>query len=110
MLGAKGGPSIGGLPSPFLTCKSKGIKRLKVTPLDGIFCGEMLANPMILKNRGWGGVLPDSIIFPKWEKSRDVLRRVCQGSPEPQIPPLGLPPRQAQRRRLSGAPVSPRSG
>jgi hypothetical protein len=27
--------------------------------------------------------------------------------PEPQIPPLGLPPQQAQNRRLLGAPVKP---
>src|SRR5271165_3453120 len=82
--------------------KSLRLRYERVKPFGSIICGDLLAKSLILHMAQMGEGRSRAIATGGSWRSRP--------SHEKQVPPFGLPPRQAQNRRPSGTPVSPRSG
>src|SRR5271157_3514594 len=82
--------------------KSLRLRYERVKPCVSIICGDLFAKSLILHMAQMGEGRSRAIATGASWRSRP--------SHEKQVPPLGLPPRQAQNRRPSGTPVSPRSG
>src|SRR5271165_3869456 len=74
----------------------------RVKPFGSIICGDLPAKSLILHMAQMGEGRSRAIATGAFVAESP--------SHEQQVPPLGLPPRQAQNRRPSGIPVSPRSG